>query len=275
MTEDNDEWACLDHITPPTTPALAPAAPAPAAPDGAEGWDIAYRAAAEAKYKDWSPLKEQQQAKIEEEVRQMHIARLREETASEQYLIETYPNPPTQLRWHGLPAADPAYLFNKPLETLGVAEGTPEFDEIDQGLSWKCKRMNPAQNASRHDYFDMGWPTNAGPSRRFVTPEEDLEIQRQLANSSLTPPGSAEQLVSYSFLDLIHKKIPEPRWLIEDILREGGAAMIYGPGSIGKSFFIHTLVLMAARGNPEEASEIGTSILGHILECNTAAAVVD
>jgi hypothetical protein len=35
MTEDNDEWACLDDITPPAT-----------APDEAEGWDIAYRAAA-------------------------------------------------------------------------------------------------------------------------------------------------------------------------------------------------------------------------------------
>ena len=91
------------------------------------------------------------------------------------------------------------------------------------------------------------------PSHRFVTPAEDSEIQRQLANSSLTPPGSAERLVSYSFLDLCNKKIPEPRWLIEDILREGGAAMIYGPGSIGKSFFVHTLVLMAARGNPDGA----------------------
>jgi hypothetical protein len=230
---------------------------------------MAYRAAAEAKYRDWSPLKERRQAKIEEEVRQRHLERLREETASEQYLIleelkaqhiETYPNPPTQLRWHVPPAADPAYLFNKPLETLGVAEGTPEFDEIDQGLSWKCKRMNPAQNAFRHDYFEMGWPTNAGPSRRFVTPEEDSEIQRQLANSSLTPPGSAEQLVSYSFLDLINKKISPPRWLIEDFLREGGAAMIYGPGSIGKSFFVHTLVLMAARGNPNN-NPIGTFIL--------------
>jgi hypothetical protein len=50
--------------------------------------------------------------------------------------------------------------------------------------------------------------------------------------------------------------------------------MIYGPGSIGKSFFVHTLVLMAARGNPEGASEIGTSILGQILECNTAPAKV-
>jgi putative DNA primase/helicase len=95
-----------------------------------------------------------------------------------------------------------------------------------------------------------------------------------ISNSSLTPPGSAEQLVSYSFLDLIHKKIPEPRWLIEDILQGGGAAMIYGPGSIGKSFFVHTLVLMAARGKPEGASEIGTSILGQILECNTAPAKV-
>jgi hypothetical protein len=48
MTEDNDERACLDHIKPPAT-----------APDEAEGWDIAYRAAAEAKYRDWTPLKEQ------------------------------------------------------------------------------------------------------------------------------------------------------------------------------------------------------------------------
>ena len=75
MTEDNEEWACLDHITPPAT-------------DEAEGWDIAYRAAAEAKYKDWSPLKEQRQAKIEEEVRQRHLERLREETASERDLIQ-------------------------------------------------------------------------------------------------------------------------------------------------------------------------------------------
>ena len=52
--------------------------------------------------------------------------------------------------------------------------------------------------------------------------------------------------------------IPEPKYLIRGLLREGGAAMVFGPPGIGKSWFVSTLAMMVAHGG-------GISIAGGTL----------
>jgi hypothetical protein len=92
-------------------------------------------------------LEDQRKAKIKEEVREHHLDRLREETPSELQLLQEkfkaqQGNQTTH--WPRLPAADPAYLFDNPLDQLGFPEGSEEFEAINQGISWKCQARGPS-----------------------------------------------------------------------------------------------------------------------------------
>jgi len=51
-----------------------------------------------------------------------------------------------------------------------------------------------------------------------------------------------------TFLDLSVMNIPEPKYIIEGVVREAGAALVFGPPGIGKSWFTSTLAFMAAHG---------------------------
>jgi len=51
-----------------------------------------------------------------------------------------------------------------------------------------------------------------------------------------------------TFEELSVKDIPEPKYLIDGIIREAGAALVFGPPGIGKSWVTSTCAFMAAHG---------------------------
>ena len=61
-------------------------------------------------------------------------------------------------------------------------------------------------------------------------------------------PGSAVPLKEQTLGELFREDVPQPKWLIESILREGGALMVYGPAGKGKTWLVHTLILLALHG---------------------------
>jgi len=57
--------------------------------------------------------------------------------------------------------------------------------------------------------------------------------------------------------DILKRDIPQPDWLLEGIIRVAGAAMVYGPPGIGKSWLTSTLAVMAAHGRGLETADGG------------------
>jgi hypothetical protein len=192
--------------------------------------------------RSWSPLDDIREEKAKQDARIACWRRHVDDAPTEASLIENN-------IWH-FPPPEISYWFHTlPLEALGVPEGSEEFGFIQYGASWKCKTWNPAGNAFLVDYSDLGWPTSAGPSNRFVMPHEDRRIRSILANAGFSIPGAPDLIKCIDLYDLVREDLPEPKYLIDDLLREAGAAMVYGTAGVGKSWFVHTLALMIANGN--------------------------
>lgn len=164
-----------------------------------------------------------------------------------------------------LSEANPFLLGLLALEDLGAPEGSVDYETISVGQSWKTKRNNPMDDAWVQDYEELGWPKSAGPSVRYVTREEHCEIMKRLRASGLTLPGSEVLNVSQTLQEIVEAEVDTPEWLIEGILRRGGAAMVFGPAGVGKTWLVHTLTLMVAHGG-------GLAIGGGGEEPNTAGA---
>jgi RecA/RadA recombinase len=92
----------------------------------------------------------------------------------------------------------------------------------------------------------------------MVTPEENTEILRRLETGGLTKPGAEVTTIGKTMAEMVEEDEPTPGWIIEGILREGGATMVYGPSGIGKTWFTHTLMLMAAAGRGAGVHNIQT-----------------
>lgn len=136
----------------------------------------------------------------------------------------------------------------KTLGELGSPVGSIDADTIEIGQSWKTKRGSEFDNAVCKDYTNYGWPLSEGNPLRWVTPEEDREILQRLRTSGLTKPGSEVSNVSWTFHEIMETEFPETPWLIEGLVRSGGAAMVYGSAGIGKTWLTLTLILLAAHG---------------------------
>lgn len=108
-----------------------------------------------------------------------------------------------------------------------------------------------------YDYYQHGWPLDEGPSKRYVTPEEHREIVRRLKGQGLTLAGSEVPVVTATLADLLARDIKQPGWLVEGLMREGGAVMLYAPTGLGKTWFATTLALLAAHGKGLEAVASG------------------
>ncbi len=146
-------------------------------------------------------------------------------------------------------------LLDLDLEDLGSPEGSVDWSTIEVGQSWKTKRVNPMEGARAVDYAELGWPKSAGPSTRYVTPEEHREILRRLKSSGLTMPGAEVLNVSHTLREIVEGNTKPPEWLLEGLLRRGGAAMVFRPAGVGKTLFVHTLALMVAHGRGVSSCE--------------------
>ena len=62
------------------------------------------------------------------------------------------------------------------------------------------------------------------------------------------PPYQPPPMQRMTFEELSERNIPEPKYLIEGIIREAGAALVFGPPGIGKSWVTSTCAFMAAHG---------------------------
>lgn len=140
--------------------------------------------------------------------------------------------------------ADAFELQGLPLGALGAPECSDEWD----ALSAKKDVRFSLRLRDYQDYTDIGWPKSAGKAVRYVTPQEHEEILKRLKEGGLTLPGSEVALVGHTLQQLFQDNHPQPNWLIEGLLREGGSAMVYGPSGIGKTWFVQTLVWLAATG---------------------------
>jgi hypothetical protein len=149
-----------------------------------------------------------------------------------------------------LAATNIFYLSQQPLEKLGVPVGDPNGDDlvIEAGLSWKTRRENPENCATKKDFTELGWPPSAGNPIRWVSFEEEKAILSYFADSGLTLPGSPAPLTTKSLATILETPQAEVTWLIKDILREGAPMMIYGPTGVGKSWLTHSLALLIAQG---------------------------
>lgn len=163
----------------------------------------------------------------------------------------------------------PAYLAVLPyLFLIGCPDGSEEHKKAKQGICGRTTRLplfpvvtkeeEEVPKAFWKDYTEHGWPSNQGLAQRFVTPEEDREVMRRLGAAMLTRPGSAVPTKTQSLASLLDEDITEPGWIIEDVLREGNAMMVYGPSGIGKTFFVHTLMLMASHGRGVGVQDLDT-----------------
>jgi len=144
-----------------------------------------------------------------------------------------------------------------PLALIGSPEGSREwnreYDKIEDSEGWAWDKPGPRAmepvGVLYRDYSELGWPASAGNPVRRVTPHEGWEISRRLSSAGLTKPGAEVATVGKTLAQMIEEDEPVPGWIIEGILREGGAAMVYGPSGVGKTWFTHTLMLMAAAGH--------------------------
>lgn len=140
------------------------------------------------------------------------------------------------------------------LPLLGAPEGSKEWTEIANKVDGRTKRLpaGPHEGVPAPfyaDYTETGWPRNCGTPVRYVTPEEHREIERRLKSGRLTKPGSNVANVGQTLAEMMAEDIPQAPWIIEGLLREGGAMMAYGPSGVGKTWFVHTLMLLASHGS--------------------------
>lgn len=140
-----------------------------------------------------------------------------------------------------------------PIYLIGAPDGSAVYNGIKSGTDFRARRKPEYEGAKPlapfwYDYTDLGWPADQGCPRRMVSPEEHRDILRRLQTGALTRPGSPVALNSQTLASLMEERVPEAQWIIEGLLREGGAMMVYGPSGIGKTLFVHTLMLMAAHG---------------------------
>lgn len=205
-------------------------------------------------YDEWNPIDEQRKQLKLDHINQGILLGMASRVPSERELLEGIYGP--QESWDDddrvlmLPDwMDPVFLrFHAKLEELGVAHDNPDFEAIRLGLTTKTKRIDPKNNAWVEDYTDLGWPKSAGSPVRYVTPEEDREIRCRFRSMGLTRPGSEVAVVGKSLAQIVREETTKPEWIIEGLLRRGGAMMVHGPSGVGKSWFTHTLMLMAAHG---------------------------
>lgn len=137
---------------------------------------------------------------------------------------------------------DPFALSEFELSLIGSPEGSKEWT-LDH------ERSQPRYDwVSYQDYTSLGWPRSAGSPIRMVTEAEHREILRRLKAGGLTKPGAEVPTVGKTMAAIVEDDRPQPGWIIKDILRRGGAAMVYGPSGIGKTWLTHTIMLLAAAG---------------------------
>jgi hypothetical protein len=165
---------------------------------------------------------------------------------TEEELIETLGGMPYWM--------DTVQLAGLELALIGAPESSNEYGWLSDGTDLRVNRVRPSQweeprNAFSYDYSREGWPRSAGKPWRFVTPEEHREIIRRLRAGSLTRPGSEVQLRGQTLAEMVADNESTPEWLIDGLLRRGGAAMVVGPSGVGKTWLTHTLMLLAAAGN--------------------------
>ena len=67
-------------------------------------------------------------------------------------------------------------------------------------------------------------------------------------DGTLTRAGAAVRVKDFTLAELMANPPPVPAYLIDGLLRRGGATMIYGPSGVGKTWFVMTLMLALARG---------------------------
>lgn len=77
------------------------------------------------------------------------------------------------------------------------------------------------------------------------TPPDDL--LRLLASSTEPAPAAAALPMERLSLDEL-RAMPEPEWLVEDLLPAVGTGQVYGPSNLGKTFVVIDLVLSIASG---------------------------
>jgi RecA/RadA recombinase len=142
----------------------------------------------------------------------------------------------------------PFVLRGLDLALMGAPEGSDEWKQVKAPASTRMARKNPEMVAFYADYTAMGWPKTAGTPIRWVTPEEHREITARLKDGSLTLPGAEVATTGKTLAKMVEEGPGTPEWLIEGILRRGGAAMVYGPPGVGKTFLVHTLMLLVAAG---------------------------
>lgn len=140
--------------------------------------------------------------------------------------------------------ADAFEVKGLPLGALGAPELSDEWTE----LSNKSDVRASIGMRTYQDYTELGWPKSAGKAVRYVTPYEHEEIMSRLKEGGLTLPGSEVPLVGHTLQQLFRDTQAGPEWIIDGLLREGGSAMVYGPPGVGKTWFVHTLVWLAATG---------------------------
>ena len=110
-------------------------------------------------------------------------------------------------------------LRELPLHLLGAPLGSKEGSGISEKTDLRVKRLPPEAGekplkTTWHDYSSLGWPSSAGYTRRWVTPEEHAEITRRLNSSSLTLPGSEVMLRVQTLAEMLRKIPPRPHgWL--------------------------------------------------------------
>ncbi|MEW6435736.1 MAG: AAA family ATPase [Pseudomonadota bacterium] len=149
-----------------------------------------------------------------------------------------------------LGAGAPYWMCPVELASIDLALiGSPEHSkEWHADIAERTQRAKQPIGVYYEDYTNVGWPRSAGSPVRLVTRWEHRAIMRQLRTAGLTKPGAEVPTVGKTLAEMIEQRSPTPPWLIDDILREGGAAMIYGPSGIGKTWLTHTLMILAAAG---------------------------
>jgi hypothetical protein len=143
---------------------------------------------------------------------------------------------------------DPFVLRELPLASLGSPELSEEWSRDTNKDEPSARALKPGGVFYR-DYSRGGWPKSEGRAVRMVTEREDKEIQRRLKRSGLTKVGAEVPTEGWTLAQMIEEDRPQPGWIVKDVLRCGGAAMVYGPSGIGKTWLTHTLMILAAAGH--------------------------
>lgn len=150
---------------------------------------------------------------------------------------------------------NPIALDKNPLGSIGlpqVKSGEAEQTRYKENLRYqRLPRMDEGGailGCQVFDYGDYGWPSSQGVSARHVTVEEHKAILRRLSGAGLSKTGSPVPVVGRSLDKILADDAPQPPWIIDGILRQGGATLIYGGPGIGKSWLTYTLALGLATG---------------------------